>query len=89
MESEGEAHDADHEQVESEGESVRSYPEKEVSEQQMESDGKDVESEEEYGQRVVTSRRREVIASESEGSGDNYVDHDNEDYEVDQDRKDR
>lgn len=53
----------------------------------MESEGKDAESEE-YGQRVATSRRREVFASESEGSRDNqYAEHENEDEEVDQARK--
>lgn len=45
----------------------------------MESEPKDAESEEEgYGQRVVTSRRREVVASESEG--------DREDEEMDSDQ---
>lgn len=87
-ESEGEVRDVGHEQGDSESERVQSSPEKEISEQQLESEGKDAESEEEYGQRVATSRRRDVIGSESEGSADNhYVNHDNEDEEVDQTMK--
>ncbi|KAJ0973892.1 hypothetical protein J5N97_015857 [Dioscorea zingiberensis] len=75
----------------SEGERVQSSPERAISEQKIESGGKDAESEEEgYGQRVVTSRRRDVIASESEGSDENqYADNDHEDEEVDQRRTQR
>ncbi|KAG1365520.1 protein LEO1 [Cocos nucifera] len=91
VESEAEAHDIDLDLGESEGERVHSSPEREISDQRMESEEKDAESEEEgYGQRVVTSRRREVVASDSEGSEDNrYADHDNEDVEVDHIRKAR
>lgn len=91
VESEAEAHDIDLDQGESEGERVQSSPEREISDQRMESEEKEAESEEEgYGQRVVTSRRREVVASESEGSEDNhYADHDNEDVDVDHTRKPR
>ncbi|XP_010922107.1 protein LEO1 homolog isoform X2 [Elaeis guineensis] len=91
VESEAEAHDIDLDMAESEGERVQSSPEREISDQRMESEAKDAESEEEgYGQRVVTSRRREVVASESEGSEENhYADHDNEDVEVDHPRQPR
>ncbi|KAJ6853480.1 protein LEO1-like protein [Iris pallida] len=88
VESEGEAHNVDHEQGESEGERVQSSPEREGSYQQEESEGKEAKSEEGYEQRVVTSRRRGVIASDSEGSEDNqYAGHENEDEEIDQARK--
>ncbi|XP_039114290.1 LOW QUALITY PROTEIN: protein LEO1 homolog [Dioscorea cayenensis subsp. rotundata] len=88
VESEPEVHDVDPEQADSEGERAQSSPERGISEQKVESGEKDAESEEEgYGQRVVTSRRREVIASESEGSDENqYADNDHEDEEVDQTR---
>ncbi|KAJ0973944.1 hypothetical protein J5N97_015909 [Dioscorea zingiberensis] len=91
VESEPEVHDVDPEQGDSEGERVQSSPERAISEQKIESGGKDAESEEEgYGQRVVTSRRRDVIASESEGSDENqYADNDHEDEEVDQRRTQR
>lgn len=90
LESEGEAHDVGMDQVESEGERVQSSPEKEVSGQKVHSEGHDAESEEEeFEQRVVKSRRREVPASESEGSEDNhYANNDNED-EVYQERNPR
>lgn len=91
VESEPEVHDVDPEQADSEGERAQSSPERGISEQKVESGEKDAESEEEgYGQRVVTSRRREVIASESEGSDENqYADNDHEDEEVDQTRTQR
>ncbi|XP_008786813.2 protein LEO1 homolog [Phoenix dactylifera] len=91
VESEAEAHDIDLDHGESEGERVQSSPEREISDQRMESEPKDADSEEEgYGQRVVTSRRREIVASDSEGSEDNhYADRDNEDMEVDNTRKPR
>ncbi|XP_074587754.1 protein LEO1 homolog [Curcuma longa] len=91
MESEAEAHDVDIEQVESEGERFQSSPERGISYEKMESEPKDGESEEEgYGQRVTTSRRREVMASESEESEDNhYADHEDEEIDSDQPRKSR
>ncbi|XP_058070392.1 protein LEO1 homolog isoform X2 [Magnolia sinica] len=84
VESEVEIHDVDPNQRESEGERVQSSPEREISGQRVESEGKEADSEDqEYGQRVVTSRRREVIVSGSERSEENnYVD--DEDEEVDQ-----
>ncbi|XP_064938481.1 protein LEO1 homolog isoform X3 [Musa acuminata AAA Group] len=91
VESEAEAYDVDLEQGESDGERVQSSAEREVSDQKMESEPKDAESEEEgYGQRVVTSRRREVVASESEESeGNRYADHEDEEMDSDQPRKPR
>ncbi|KAG1338285.1 protein LEO1 [Cocos nucifera] len=87
--SEVEAHDIDLDMAESEAKRVQSSSEREVSDRRMESEAKDAESEEEgYGQRAVTSRTREVVASESEGSeDDHYIDHDNEDVEVDHTRQ--
>ncbi|KAG6538477.1 hypothetical protein ZIOFF_003600 [Zingiber officinale] len=78
-------------QVESEGERFQSSPERGISYEKMESEPKDGESEEEgYGQRVTTSRRREVMASESEESEDNrYADHEDEEIDSDQPRKSR
>lgn len=84
VESEAELHERYPDQGESEGERVQSSPEREVSDQRLESEGKDEESEDHgYGQRVVTSRRREVVASDSEISEDNHY-AGNEDEEVDQ-----
>ncbi|KAK8963321.1 hypothetical protein KSP40_PGU021352 [Platanthera guangdongensis] len=72
VQSELEAHDIDLEHAESEGGRVQSSPEREVSDDRAESEGKFAESEEEgYGQRAATSRRRE-FAIESEGSEGNY-----------------
>ncbi|CAA6657395.1 unnamed protein product [Spirodela intermedia] len=89
VESEAELHETYPEQGESEGERVQSSPEREVSDQRLESEGKDEESEDHgYGQRVMTGRRREVVASDSERSADNHY-ADNEDEEVDQAGKDR
>lgn len=85
-ESEGELHDATADHGESEGERDQSSPEVEAGDQRDESEGKYSESDgrEEYGQRVVTSRRRDVVESESERSeGNHFVD--NGDEEVDQD----
>ncbi|OVA00791.1 Leo1-like protein [Macleaya cordata] len=94
VESEAELHDVDPDRGESEAERVQSSPERaqssperEISDQRVESEGKEAESdeEEEYGQRVVTSRRRDVVDSESERSEEHhYVD--NEDEEVDETR---
>lgn len=72
-ESEGEAHRADLDQGESDGDKVQSSPERELDEQRMEPDARGMDSEDEgYQHRVVSSRRRGVVASESEGSEDNY-----------------
>uniref|UniRef100_A0A1D1ZB00 RNA polymerase-associated protein LEO1 n=1 Tax=Anthurium amnicola TaxID=1678845 RepID=A0A1D1ZB00_9ARAE len=88
-ESEADLHEMYPEQGESEGERMLSSPDREISDQRLESEGKDDESEDQgYGQRVITSRRREIIASDSERSeGNQYADH--EDEEVDQARKPR
>ncbi|CAL5372271.1 unnamed protein product [Camellia sinensis] len=87
VESEGELRDADPDPGESEGERDQSSQEVEVADQREESEGKQSESDEkeEYGQRVVTSRRRDVIESGSERSEENHY-ADNEDEEVDQAR---
>ncbi|XP_031492259.1 protein LEO1 homolog [Nymphaea colorata] len=83
-ESGGERAEAYQDQLESEDDRVQSSQERDISGQQVESDGKDAESDQgEYVQRVVTSRRREVIASGSERSEeDHFVE--NEDEEVEQ-----
>lgn len=87
MGSEAELHDADPDRGESEGERAQSSPEREISDQRLESEGKEADSEEhDYGQRVMTSRRREVIASGSERSDENnFVD--DGDEEVNQARR--
>ncbi|XP_057480745.1 protein LEO1 homolog [Actinidia eriantha] len=85
VESEGELRD--HDPGESEGERDQSSQEVEVDVQREASEGKESESDEkeQYGQRVVTSRRRDVIESGSEKSEENHY-ADNEDEEVDQAR---
>ncbi|XP_059442458.1 protein LEO1 homolog [Corylus avellana] len=87
VESEGELHDVDPDPGESEGERDQSSQEVEVGDQREESEGKDTDSDEkeEYGQRVVTSKRRDVIES---GSEENHYP-DNEDEGVDQGRSPR
>ncbi|KQK21197.1 protein LEO1 homolog [Brachypodium distachyon] len=72
-ESETEAHPADLDQGESDAERVQSSPERDLSDQVVQTDPR-VDSEDEgYGQRAVASRRRRgVAASDSEGSEDNY-----------------
>lgn len=90
MESEGEMHDAEPDPGQSEGERDQSSQEVDVVDQREESEAKytDSDEKEEYGQRVATSRRREVIESGSERSEENhYPDH--EDEEVDQARSPR
>ncbi|KAG6584418.1 Protein LEO1-like protein, partial [Cucurbita argyrosperma subsp. sororia] len=91
MESEGELQDVDPDPGESEGERDQSSPEVGVDHRrEEESEGKEVDSDdrEEYGQRVVTSRRHDLVGSESERSEENhYID--NEDEEVDQTRSPR
>ncbi|KAH9778096.1 protein LEO1-like [Citrus sinensis] len=87
VESEGEMHDAEPDPGQSEGERDQSSQEVDVVDQREESEAKytDSDEKEEYGQRVATSRRREVIESGSERSEENhYPDH--EDEEVDQAR---
>ncbi|KAF6171381.1 hypothetical protein GIB67_009522 [Kingdonia uniflora] len=89
IESETELGDADPDlyRGEGEGDKAQSSFEREVSNNQRpESEGKEGESDEqeEYGQRVVTSRRRDIIDSESEKSNGSHYD-DNDD-EVDQAR---
>ncbi|KAL6647658.1 hypothetical protein ACP70R_015095 [Stipagrostis hirtigluma subsp. patula] len=89
-ESEGEAaHQADLDQGESDGDKVQSSPERELDEQRMQTDARGMDSEDEgYEQRMVASRRRGVVASESEGSEDNYYgDQAHDDEEAHQTRK--
>ncbi|KAI5648287.1 hypothetical protein M9H77_34292 [Catharanthus roseus] len=87
LESDGELQDVDHDQGESGGEREQSSQEVDIGDQREESGEKDSESDEKaaYGQRVVTSRRRDAIHSGSERSEENnYAD--NEDEEVNQAR---
>ncbi|KAF5477130.1 hypothetical protein F2P56_003802 [Juglans regia] len=90
VESEGELHNVDPDPGESEGERDQSSQEVEVGDQREESEGKDTDSDEkeEYGQRVVTSKRRDVIESGSERSEERHYP-DNEDEEVEQGRSPR
>ncbi|TVU40285.1 hypothetical protein EJB05_13742, partial [Eragrostis curvula] len=90
-ESEGEAHQADVDQGESDGDKVQSSPERELGDQRMQTDARGTDSEDEgYEQRTVASRRRGVVASESEGSEDNYYgDQAHDDEEVREARKPR
>ncbi|CAI9284023.1 unnamed protein product [Lactuca saligna] len=83
--SEGEElQEMDQEQIESEGERDQSSQEVDLGDQRDESEGKDSGSDQ-LGQKVVTSRRREVVESESERSEENqYMD--NADEDVDQPR---
>ncbi|GAV85282.1 Leo1 domain-containing protein [Cephalotus follicularis] len=73
-ESEGEQHDVEHDPGESEGEREQSSQEVDVVGQREESEGKETDSDgkEDYGQRVVTSRRRDLIDSGSERSEENH-----------------
>ncbi|XP_073259714.1 protein LEO1 homolog isoform X2 [Populus alba] len=84
VESEGEMREVEPDPGESEGEREQSSQEVDIGDQRDESDAKDSDSDakEEYGHRVATSRRRDVIESGSEEH--HYVDH--EDEEVDQAR---
>ncbi|XP_022853331.1 protein LEO1 homolog [Olea europaea var. sylvestris] len=73
IESEGEPLDVDVLHGESEGEKSQSSQEVEIGDQREESEERYLESDDEgYGQRVVTSRRRNTIDSGSERSGENY-----------------
>ncbi|GJN10526.1 hypothetical protein PR202_ga28625 [Eleusine coracana subsp. coracana] len=89
-ESEGEVHQADLDQGESDGDKVQSSPERELNEQRMQNDARGTDSEDEgFQQRKVVSRRG-VVASESEGSEDNYYDgRARDDEEVHEARKPR
>ncbi|KAB2071235.1 hypothetical protein ES319_A08G208300v1 [Gossypium barbadense] len=87
VESDGDLRDLEPDPGESEGERVQSSQEVDIGDQREESEAKETDSDEkeDYGQRVVTSRRREVIESGSERSEENHYP-DNEDEEVDQTR---
>ncbi|KAL5197964.1 hypothetical protein ABZP36_001476 [Zizania latifolia] len=87
-ESEAEAHHADLDQGESDGAKVQSSPEREP---RMQKDATAIDSEDEgYEQRPVASRIRGLVASESEGSEDDYyADRAHEDEEPHQTRKSR
>lgn len=87
LESEPEAHDIDIEQLESEGGRNQSSPEREISDERAESEGKYADSEEDgYGQRAATRRRRD-FSIDSEGSEENHYPHpDNLDDEIDNSR---
>ncbi|XWS51210.1 hypothetical protein CRYUN_Cryun12cG0157300 [Craigia yunnanensis] len=87
VESDGDLRDVEPDPGESEGEREQSSQEVDIGDQREESEAKDTDSDEkeEYGQRVVTSRRREVIESGSERSEEHHYP-DNEDEEVDQAR---
>lgn len=89
VESEGELRDVEPDPGESEGEGDQISQEVDVVDQREESEAKytDSDEKEEYGQRVVTSRRREVVESGSERSDENHYP-DNED-EVDEARSPR
>ncbi|CAH1428291.1 unnamed protein product [Lactuca virosa] len=82
-----ELQEMDQEQIESEGERDQSSQEVDLGDQREESEGKESGSDQ-LGQKVVTSRRREVVESESERSEENqYMD--NADEDVDQPRSPR
>ncbi|XP_023762098.1 protein LEO1 homolog [Lactuca sativa] len=80
----GELHEINDDQIESEGERDHNSQEVDLGDQRDESEGNDSRSDqrEDYSQRVVTSRIRDVVESESERSEENhYVG--NADEEVD------
>lgn len=83
----GELHEMDQDHIESEGERDQSSQEVDLGDQREESEGKDSGSDQ-LGQRVVTSRRREVVESESERSEENHY-LENADEEIDQARSPR
>ncbi|KAM3703470.1 hypothetical protein ACJW31_04G098800 [Castanea mollissima] len=87
VESEGELVEVEPDPGESEGERDQSSQEVEVGDQRDEIGGKETDSDEkeDYGQRVVTSKRRDVIESGSERSEENHY-RDNDEEEVDQGR---
>ncbi|GMH31565.1 hypothetical protein Nepgr_033409 [Nepenthes gracilis] len=82
--SEGELHEVEQEPGDSDGEREQNSQEVEAGDQQEESEGRETDSEGEYAERVVTSRRRDVIDSGSERSEEPQSDH--EDDEVAQGR---
>ncbi|XP_065878560.1 protein LEO1 homolog [Euphorbia lathyris] len=87
IESEGEMREVEPDPGESEGERDESSEDVDVGDDREVSEAKDADSDEkeDYGQRVVTSRRHDIIESGSDrSSGQHYVDH--EDEEVDQAR---
>ncbi|CAN1312265.1 Protein LEO1 homolog, partial [Linum perenne] len=84
VESEGDMREVEPDPGESEGEREPSSQEVDIEDNREESEPKDAESEEkeEYAERVITSRRRDVVESESERSEEqHYVDHDDEEVE--------
>ncbi|CAK9163507.1 unnamed protein product [Ilex paraguariensis] len=87
VESEGKLRDVHHDIGESEGERDQSSQEVEIGDPREESERKysDSDEREEFGQRVVTSKRRDVIDSGSERSEDNHY-AENDDEDVDQAR---
>ncbi|KAL8111166.1 hypothetical protein AgCh_026779 [Apium graveolens] len=88
MESDVDLHDADPVHGESEAERDQSSQEVQVGDQREESEGKDFESDDQddYRQRVATSKRRNAVESESERFEENA---DNEDEEVEQTKSQR
>ncbi|KAK4568065.1 hypothetical protein RGQ29_003716 [Quercus rubra] len=87
VESEGELVEVEPDPGESEGERDQSSQEVDIGDQRDEIGGKETDSDEkeDYGQRVVTSKRRDVIESGSERSEENHYP-DNDEEEVDQGR---
>ncbi|KAI3758540.1 hypothetical protein L6452_06107 [Arctium lappa] len=83
----GELHEMDQDHIESEGERDQISQEVDFGDQREEREGKDSGSDQ-LGQRVVTSRRREVVESESERSEENHY-LENEDEEINQARSPR
>ena len=90
VESEGELVEVEPDPGESEGERDQSSQEVDIGDQRDEIGGKETDSDEkeDYGQRVVTSKRRDVIESGSERSEENHYP-DNDEEEVDQGRSQR
>ncbi|CAN0876912.1 Protein LEO1 homolog [Linum grandiflorum] len=84
VESEGDMREVEPDPGESEGEREPSSQEVDVEDNREESEPKDAESDEkeEYDERVITSRRRDVVESGSERSEEqHYADHDDEEVE--------
>ncbi|KAI9088386.1 hypothetical protein K1719_029835 [Acacia pycnantha] len=87
IESEGDVPDGDPDPGESEGEREQSSQEVDIVDQREESEARDSDSDakDDYNQRVVTSKRRDVIESGSERSEENHYP-ENDDEEVDEAR---
>ncbi|KAF7838520.1 protein LEO1-like protein [Senna tora] len=87
IESEGDLPDGDPDPGESEGEREQSSQEVDIGDQREESEARDTDSDakDDYTQRVVTSKRRDVIESGSERSEEHHYP-DNDDEEVDEAR---